>query len=472
MSTSRRILKNLASLTIAEIANKGLVFVSTVYLARVLLPDGFGLYSWVNTFTMYFVFFTNLGFDIVGTREIAKNKADVPKYVNNIVSARILISIFVTILYTGIVLNLDQPLYVKSVFLISGVNMFSNAILLDWVYKGIERMGILALRQVITSSSNLIGIIIFVHTPEHVHLAVAIIAVSTFLNSVWMYLLYKKLYTTFKFQFDKQLIKYLGKASVPIAFFAILSTLMNSLNINLIGFFDLVDDSERTIGLYSAANRLLSLGVIPATIIQSAFLPLLSRSETKEERAKVLEKFLTLLFFAGAIIASGIYTYAEFFVETAFEADYSESIPALRILMFTCGMAYLSVAGCIPLIAWKKERTAMYIIAVAVGINLVMNLILIPKYNVEGAALATIFSEASVAIVASIVVGRIVGKAYSLRLFIFVAMAVVSCYLGYLLHQQGLHEVISGGISLIIYIALNLTFKTITLSEIRGYLKK
>jgi O-antigen/teichoic acid export membrane protein len=472
MSTSRRIMKNLASLTVAEIANKGLVFISTAYLARVLMPEGFGIFSWVNTFTMYFVFFVNLGFNVVGTREISKNKDDIPKLVNNIVSARILISIVISILYAIIVLMLNQPFYVKMVFLISGINMFSNAILLDWVYQGIERMGILALRQVITSSSNLIGIILLVHSPDQLHLAIIIMAVTTLLNSVWMFLLYRKLYTSFKFAIDKVLLKSLSKASIPIAFFAFLSTLMNTMNINLMGFFDLAKDSDRAIGLYSAANRLLSLGVIPASIIQNAFLPVLSRSETKEDRAKVMNKFTILLFMTGSIIAGGIFTFSEFFVETAFQDDYSEAIPALQILMFTCIMAYLSVAGCIPLIAWGQEKKAMYLIGCAVVINLAMNFILIPMYDVEGAAMATILSEATVAFGASWMVYRVIGKLYFLRIFKFIAFAVISCYPGYLLHNEGIHAVLSGFISLIIYIALNLVFKSITLSEIKGYLKK
>ncbi len=61
MKGTRRILKNMFSLTVAEFANKGIIFVFNAYLARVILPEGFGIIGFANAFAAYFLLVVNLG---------------------------------------------------------------------------------------------------------------------------------------------------------------------------------------------------------------------------------------------------------------------------------------------------------------------------------------------------------------------------------------------------------------------------
>ena len=96
MKASRRILKNIASLSIAEVAKNGITLITTAYLARVITSEGFGVLGFATSFISYFVLFTMLGFDTVGAREIANSKDKISKYVNSIFSIRLLLSINVT----------------------------------------------------------------------------------------------------------------------------------------------------------------------------------------------------------------------------------------------------------------------------------------------------------------------------------------------------------------------------------------
>ena len=93
MSSNKKIFKNMVFLTIAEIANKGMLFVSTAYLTRIILAEGMGIIGYANSILSYFLILVNLGFNIVGQREIAKFPELIKKYVNSIITIRLLLSI-------------------------------------------------------------------------------------------------------------------------------------------------------------------------------------------------------------------------------------------------------------------------------------------------------------------------------------------------------------------------------------------
>ena len=147
MRTSRKILKNMFSLSIAEIANKGIIFITTAYLARVILPEGFGIIGYASSFIVYFILISNLGLNTVGTREIAKTPEKINKYVNSIFTARVFLSIFSYIGLFIIVLFYDFTIEEKYVIWIAGINVIFNAINSDWVFQGIEKMEVAASRD-------------------------------------------------------------------------------------------------------------------------------------------------------------------------------------------------------------------------------------------------------------------------------------------------------------------------------------
>jgi hypothetical protein len=63
-------------------------------------------------------------------------------------------------------------------------------------------------------------------------------------------------------------------------------------------------------------------------------------------------------------------------------------------------------------------------------------------------------------------------KLYIAQSLIFIALAGISCIAGYFIMQYGLHAILSGIATLIIFALLNFLFKTITVEEILGYLRK
>ncbi len=469
MRTGRRIIKNLFSLSIAEVANKGILFLSTAYLARTILPEGFGIISFANSLLVFFSLAVNLGFNIVGSREIAKDHSKISYYAGQITSIRLLLAVLASIVLIIVALLLDKPLTTKIVIIISSVNLFSQAFLMDWVYQGNEKMEFLALRQVITSMLSFLGLIVFVHSAEDIILAMLITVSSIFINAVWMFVLYTKMYGKIKLGIDKLFLKNLLRSSVPITFSSFFILIFNYLNIVMLGFWR----SDAETGFYSAAFKFVVLVLTPSAIIQNAFFPVLSRSESVEDRQKKIQIYGNFIFIVGAIVSLIIMVFPDFFIHTVYGMKYEASIPILQILMGTVMIMYLNTIYYPPLVSWKYEKTVMYAIALGGVVNIVLNYALIPPHGAVGAAWSTVASELTVLAGLLFIVKRVIKKVFIIKKLAILFLALVATFFGYfLIDTFDFNTIITGIVIIIIYFLLILLFKIVTIEEIKKYISK
>ena len=469
MSRAKKVIKNLFSLTVAEIASKGIIFITTAYLARVLQPEGFGIIGYANSFIAYFLIVVNLGFNVFGVREVSKNPytQNIKNYVNNIVSIRSIFSIISFLIYFIIVMIIDKPVDVKLVLLVTGFNLFSYAVMLDWVFIGLERMEIQAIRQLITGILNLVGIFIFVNDRTDTVLAAAIFSASTAINSIWIFLYYLKLYKNFKFEKNGILWKSILKSSLPIGLTNLCVILYSSFSILILGFFRTYYET----GVYEAAFRFYSLTMMPVGIIQGAFLPLLSRSNELEDKRLVMDKFNTLLFIVGAITCGIIFTFSEPFSNIVFGSKFVETGWILRFLMISAMFAYFNQGHLLALSAWNKENLVLKCIAVSGIASVILNLIVTPNYGTIGAASISIFCEFLTVVLFSVFTYKLIKATYAFKMFRLMAIAAASCLIGYLTYDYGLHYFLSAFLSFVIYSVLVMQLKIVNIKEIISYFK-
>lgn len=468
MKTGRRIFKNMLSLSLAEIANKGIAFITMAYLLRVLMPSNSGILAWANAFVIYFVFIVDLGFNIVGPREIAKFPDKIRKYVNNITSIKVSFSVVLYAILAVSVLIMNKPLEVKYIVLISGLNIFANSILFNWVFQGIERMEVIAIRQITTSLMNLIGTLLLVHSPEHIVIAMSVTIGSMLINSLWMFFYYIKLFGKISFEYNFGFWKKLLSSSLPVALTMFITILYNNFSMFLLGIMR----TDHETGIYFAAFRVMAFSLLPSGILQSAFIPQLSRSLTLEDRQRFTEKYIMFTILFGAIFTACIFTYSDYITGISFGIDYRESSYILKLLMITGLLAFVNVSYSAPLLAWNYEKKIFWAMVTGGIVNIVLNFILIPQFGAQGAAIAAICTEGTVLIGLSIIMYSAIGKLYMSKFIIFMLYAIVSAVAGYMLMMNGLHPMIAGTISLMIYILINFVFKTITISEVKMYLTK
>lgn len=458
-----KVIKNLFSLSVAEFFNKGIVFITNAYLARVILPQGNGMIGIANTINVYFLLFVTLGFNTVGTREIAKNNEQIPAYVNSIVTLRFLLAIVAFAAFTAFVMLYNLNDYTKLVVWICGFNLFSNAFLLDWVYQGIEKMEVIAIRQMVTGIVNLIGVLLLVHSINNTHIAMIVNVLATYINSFWMFALYLKNYKNFKFKLDGAILKPLIKSSINISFYTFFVTVLNTVNVLIINSYY----NESVTGIYYAALKISLFAIIPSNIVQGAFFPILSKAQTLEDRRQVMKKYSIIMYVLGIIVCVAIIYFSDFVVNVIYGSHFAAASVSLKVLMIAAIMIYINTSITPPLLAFNREKHVMIAIGIASCVCVAANLIMVPMFGPIGAAYSSVLTELSVAIGLSFSLYKCIQASYVKYLLILVLFAVIACTTAYFLYSIGLNIFIAIFLAVLIYAAIVIKSRIVGIDEFK-----
>ena len=148
--------------------------------------------------------------------------------------------------------------------------------------------------------------------------------------------------------------------------------------------------SQRSVARYSAAYRIFDGFLLPATAVAALSVPHTSQLEGRD-LVRRLERLALLAFLTsipGTIVGL---VFAEPLLRLIFGAPYGAAAESFRILLVAVPVS-ACVLALLPPIALRSART-IAMMAVALVVNLVANLVLIPGYGANGAALATLAGQ-------------------------------------------------------------------------------
>jgi O-antigen/teichoic acid export membrane protein len=152
------------------------------------------------------------------------------------------------------------------------------------------------------------------------------------------------------------------------------------------------------VGIYNAAYKIFLVFIVPFQLILTAFFPKLSRNKpSKLNNFKSLFYTYSLsLFISSLIIFFVLFYFSNDIIHIVFGLKYAEAYKPLSILSLNVLVIGINIVFGNPLIAWGQQKK--YIIPIGIGAitNIILNIILIPKYSYNGAAIATLFSEVAV----------------------------------------------------------------------------
>ena len=161
--------------------------------------------------------------------------------------------------------------------------------------------------------------------------------------------------------------------------------LFASLDILLIGAYL---DSE-AVGLFEPALRLTTLVAMAGAAVASAVAPRIARGEGNQPATEALVIGMRLLIVVGAAAVAVCLVWAEPVIRLLYGAEYEESAGVLRAFG-----PYMLLVVTAPLVTMSVNylglgRKRIPVVLVALGVNLVLDIILIPEIGIEAGAIAT-----------------------------------------------------------------------------------
>jgi O-antigen/teichoic acid export membrane protein len=178
---------------------QGIIYLSPLltlpYLTRTLEIEQFAALSFAQVFVQYFVLVTDYGFGITATRLIALtpgNIKNISEIVSNTLAVKLLLACLMAVVCVVLVCLI--PALHTSIWLIAATftGVYGNALFPAWLFQGVERMRDLALITALSRLLVLPPIFFFIHTPDDVVLAGALLNAPGLLAALMSFILLRQ----------------------------------------------------------------------------------------------------------------------------------------------------------------------------------------------------------------------------------------------------------------------------------------
>jgi O-antigen/teichoic acid export membrane protein len=186
---------------------------------------------------------------------------------------------------------------------------------------------------------------------------------------------------------------------------------------------------DRQLGYYVPAVNISELFSIFPIALMSTMLPILSKIILEKER---FQRYLTFAFRYLMILVFGISTVvtlgSSVIITFLYGQQYSASSLFLSILIWSEAGVFLGVIICNALIAKGLQKLILLSTSLGAVINVALNLLLIPKWGIIGAAWATVISYNIAGIIAFLFIPASRSLAFNgIKISIYPFLAALFC---------------------------------------------
>lgn len=474
-------LKVNASLNVIyQLFNMVFPLITSIYVARILLPEGAGRVSYAQNIASYFVSFAALGIPAHGMRAIAVVRDDRRKLNQtfteliaiNTVSTFISLTVYVVMILCVPSFSRELP-----IFLCTGLLVAFNFLNIDWFYQGREEYGYIVCRNILVKLASLLAMVLLVKTKNDYVIYALISSVAAggnYILNVWRAGRYVSLQLR-----GLDIRRHLTPVFV-LAVTILLSTIYSKVDTTMLGIIS----GNESVGYYTYAHKIVHIAVTVCASVCTTFLPRLSYYYQHDIEAfkALLNKGVQILSVIVFPIMVGLLILAPTVVELLFGEAFAQTATTLRILsVMTVVLPFGNLLCYQVLIVAKKEKIMVPVYAVAAVTNVVLNLILIPRFAHNGAAIASVIAETVLNAIEVVIVLRLLKIKLDLRamgtaVFTSVLMGAAVFFAA----SQKMAEVytlvigVTGGAA--VYFLLNLWMRTPILMEglqlLRGAVRK
>jgi len=400
MNTARRVAKNTGVLLVSQIISRLLAFFYIMYTARYLGAEGFGILSFALAFTGIFGVFTDLGLGQLTIREVARDKSLASKYLANISAMKI---ILVSITFGLIVLVINLLGYPKQtimvVYLIALSIIFTAFTRIFYsIFQAFEKMEYQSLGQILNSVLMLSGVIFAIKQNFNVIGFASLYFITSIVVLGCNLIILKRKFSNLaivwsprKIEMDWSFWKPTIKEALPFGLTTIFTTIYFRIDTVMLSLMK----GNEVVGWYNAAYRLIFvLMLIPTALVGSVF-PVISRLyiSSKDSMRLAFERSFKYLLIIGLPIAVGTTILADKIILLIYGEEFVPSIIALQILIWVALLMFLTYLLGNTLGAINRQPIVLKVAGINAGVNVFLNILLIPRFSYIGASIATVATE-------------------------------------------------------------------------------
>ncbi len=468
MTFGERIVKNSAVLTASHVLSKLINLALVLILTRLLGSDGFGIYSFSLAFVMLFMVFTHLGINTLLIREIARDKSRAKELVGTTLPVILIGSLLVFVLVNGITFLTNWTeqerivIFVFSIFLV--FESWSRFFIV--VFRAFERMGFEALINVVERFGFLIFSILAWIFTFSLETLISCFAGVQLIKALLTYSLTKNYFTEIDLKWQPARLMSIFKQAYPFALMGLFGTVSMRIDTIMLKIFH----TDAIVGIYNVARKLMeSITFIPENISYALF-PALSVLYLTQKRQfdRTFQRTFHYLMFVAILIVIVLFILSPQIINLLFEPEFARAYIPLRWLSLALGILFMKFAFTALMSAIGKQHLLSILAGIGMLINVGLNYLLIPDYDILGASLASVVSEAIIIITIIIVIRKTINlPELALPIFKALLAGLVLAVIVYLIQSWNIFLVLI--LAGLFYLSLLAALKVVSKEDVQYF---
>lgn len=412
--------------TIAQIAGKALTLffglATTAIIYRTLGTSEYGVYVFVTSFVLLFATISDWGTEIITVREASRSPHDQRKIFGTALLIKLLLS-FGTVLLTNLVIRLFPgwrpfviPVTLFSLVLIAlAVKISAGGVFLT------RRTLVLgAATEVVNNGIYLLGILALLSGSPHLLTALNLLIFSTFLAALVAWFWATRV-ASISVELHPEFGKTILKEALPTGALLTIFYIYNRVDIVILQAVK----GNQAVGYYGLAYKIHDNLTQGAAFLMNAVFPLIAANPPVVKLKNLYTRAFDVLFAGASFIFIFFFIFAPWIINLVGGPAASPAVAPLRILIFATAIAYINHLTGYTLIAIGHQRTSLAIAIAALFINVIGNILLIPRFSFIAAAFMTIVTEGTVFLLSSLAIFRYTNIVPSLKnIFSTVSLAL------------------------------------------------
>lgn len=397
--------------------------ITTPYISRALGAEGIGVYSYGYSIANYFVLFIILGINNYGNRTVAIARDDrslLSETFFNIYITQFLLGILLTGIYFVYCFKSADDFYAATIL---GLYVISGTIDINWFFNGLEEFKLTVVRNTLIKVLCTLAIFIFVNNQGDTYKYCLILSIGNLISQavLWPFLNKRIFYVKPSYEKAKVHLKpniMLFSTVLAVSLFKIMDKIMLGLMVN-----------KAEVGFYESAEKIINIPIAFVTALGTVMLPRITNmvASGKDNNKELLQTSLFFAMFLSTSICFGIMSVADIFVPIFYGEGFDECIALFEILLPSClFLAFANVVRTQYLLPHRMDKVYITSAFLGAGVNIIINLLLIPYIQARGAAIGTLISEVIVCLYQSYHVHKYVPiKRYAIQSIPMVASGIL-----------------------------------------------
>jgi O-antigen/teichoic acid export membrane protein len=365
------------------------------YVSRIIGVINIGLIGFVDSIVNYFVLFSSMGINLLGIREIAKNRNKVDnlnKTFSELFFIHLIFTMLALLVYIILILSVSQLHDHQDLFYVGASKLLFSLFTVEWFFRGIENFKYITIRNIAIQILYTILVFLFVRESNdykvYFFLSCGVVALSAIIN--WAYA-----GKFVKLIFHSIVPLRLLKSFYILGLYTLLTSIYTTLNVTYLGFVS----SKEEVGYYTTAIKFyyIILGIFSAftSVMYPKVSSVLENSSNNINSIKnmIYKSYMLTFLFCFPIIFCVIPLASEIislFVGVGYEGVI---LPLQLIIILICFVGVSQINAMQILLPMNKEAITLIFAVIGAVCSIILNIVLVGKYQSLGTSFVLVISE-------------------------------------------------------------------------------